>query len=90
MEIKSGELFRREIFGLADGKCLGFADGLLLEMDGTPACPGRAAVRGLVIRGKRRLFGLLGREPDRVILWEMVAVIGEDAIFIREDGRDAG
>ena len=34
MELRSGEIFRREIFSMADGKCLGYADELLLSYNG--------------------------------------------------------
>ena len=37
----------------------------------------------IVIRGRYRLFGLLGREEDTVIPWEDIQVIGEDTILVR-------
>ena len=84
MELKSGEIFRREIFLMADGKCLGYADELLLETVGNPpGPPGPAAVKALVVKGRRRFFGLFGREPDTLIPWEEIAVIGEDAVFVK-------
>ena len=42
----------------------------------------RAQVKGLVVYGKLRLFGLLGRQPDVTIPWESIDVIGEDTILV--------
>ena len=84
MELRSGEIFRREIFSMADGKCLGYTDELLLETAGSPpGPPGKAEVKALVVKGRRRFFGLFGREPDTLIPWEEIAVIGEDAVFVK-------
>ena len=84
MELRSGDIFRREIFSMADGKCLGYADELLLSSSGQPPDPpGKAEVQALVVKGRRRFFGLFGREPDILIPWEEIAVIGEDAIFVK-------
>lgn len=41
-----------------------------------------ATVRALVIRGRWRFFGLLGREEDVFIKWSDIEVIGEDTILV--------
>ena len=41
-----------------------------------------AVLTAIVIRGRYRLFGLLGREEDTVIPWEDIEVIGEDTILV--------
>ena len=38
----------------------------------------------LVVPGRRRLFGLLGREKDRRIPWDSVQRFGEDIILVRD------
>ena len=101
MELQSGKLFRKEIFCVSDGRCLGTADELLLAFDDQPLreepsreeplLPGgvsEAAVRALVIRGRPRLLGLLGREADIQVNWADILVIGEDAILIRGNGSE--
>ena len=40
------------------------------------------AVRALVVPGRLRLFGLLGREEDRVFPWEAVRRFGADTILV--------
>ena len=63
---------------------LRYADELLMEAGGNPpGPPGPAAVKALVVKGRRRFFGLFGREPDTLIPWEEIAVIGEDAVFVK-------
>lgn len=44
----------------------------------------------LVIFGRRRFFGLFGREEDLVIHWKDVEMIGEDSILISLDEQIAG
>ena len=42
-------------------------------------------VRALVLPGRRRLFGLLGREEDRYIPWDRVRRFGEDIILVEQE-----
>lgn len=97
MELHSGGLFKKDILCIDDGRCLGRADELLLEYRAAhfqdaaqPGNyqPGTAQVQALIVRGRPRLFGLLGREPDLLIDWSDILVIGEDAILIRGQGRE--
>ncbi len=93
MQLRSGGLFKKDILCIDDGSCLGRADELLLEYRTADARydaagPGSARVDALVVRGRPRLLGLLGREPDLLIDWSDVLVIGEDAILIRGRGRE--
>ena len=41
-------------------------------------------VRALVVPGRRRFFGLLGREEDKVIPWSAVKRFGEDIILVEQ------
>ncbi len=41
--------------------------------------------RALVIYGRARLFGLLGREDDIVIPWEEISVMGQETILVNTD-----
>ena len=42
-------------------------------------------VRALVVPGRLRLFGLLGREEDRYIPWDRVRRFGEDIILVEQE-----
>jgi hypothetical protein len=96
MELRSGALCRKQILCVGDGRCLGYADELLLSCSGLeagreePLSPQHPAadIRALVVRGRPRWLGLLGRDPDLLIPWEDVLVIGEDAILIRGAGQE--
>ena len=75
MDTRIAQLRYKEIICVADGSRLGYVGDLEVDLE-----TGR--VRALVIPGRRRLFGLLGREEDRYIPWESVRRFGEDAILV--------
>ena len=68
MRTRIAELRWKEVIGMGDGSRFGYVEDL--------------EVRALVVPGRRRLFGLLGREEDRYIPWESVRRFGEDAILV--------
>ena len=69
------ELCTKEIVQLQNGACLGRADDLELE-------PETAHVRALLLLGRPRLFGLMGREETLRIGWEEIERIGLDTILV--------
>ena len=44
-------------------------------------------VTALIIPGRPRLLGLLGREPDRTIPWSAVRRFGEDIVLVDLPGQ---
>ena len=42
-------------------------------------------VSAIVVRGRLRLWGLLGREEDVVVPWSNIEVIGEDTVLVNHD-----
>lgn len=72
------ELRCREVINLCDGSRLGYVGDVVIDV----VC-GR--VLAIVVPGKCRLFGLLGREEDDVIPWESIEKIGGDIILVRYD-----
>ncbi|MCI8649260.1 MAG: YlmC/YmxH family sporulation protein [Anaerotruncus sp.] len=75
MFCRVSELRRKMVINVRNGSRLGCVWDLELD---TAA----AMVHAIIIRGKRRLLGLLGREEDLVIAWSDIAVIGEDTILV--------
>ena len=69
------DMHNKEVINLCDGTRLGYVDDL--EVD---TCT--AQITALVINGRTRLFGILGRDPDVVIQWKDIEVVGEETILV--------
>lgn len=75
MFCRMGDLRNKYVINVRNGSKLGYVSDA--EID-TAA----AAVTAIVIRGRLRFFGLLGREEDTIIRWQDIEVIGEDTILV--------
>ena len=75
MNCRLVELRNKEVISCDDGCRIGCVDDL--EVDTS-----NAKVRALVIYGRLKLFGILGRMDDCIIPWENIALIGEDTILV--------
>ena len=69
------ELSKKDVVDIKTGVNYGRADDL--EWD-----PHQALVQKLILWGRPRLFGLLGREKDVRIGWGNILTIGADAILV--------
>lgn len=70
----------REIIDVATGRRFGYVGDVEVDLE-----TGQATA--LVVPGRRRLFGLLGREKDEIFPWETVRRFGEDIILVETDGK---
>ena len=70
------ELHRKEVISVKDGARLGFVGDVELDTD-------TAKLSAIVVYGKLRWLGLLGREEDTVICWQDIQLIGEDTVLVR-------
>jgi YlmC/YmxH family sporulation protein len=75
------ELRNKEVISCENGCRIGCVDDL--EVDTS-----NAEVKALVIYGRLKLFGLLGRKDDCIIPWENIALIGEDTILVNFGARN--
>jgi len=75
MDTRMGQLQVKEVISIGDGSRYGYVGDLELDLES-------GQITALVIRGRLRLFGLLGREEDIVIPWENVKRFGEDTILV--------
>lgn len=75
MECRGHELRCKEIINVTDGSRMGYAGDVAVELEG-------GTVTALVVPGRLRLFGLLGREPDVIIPWSAVRRFGADTILV--------
>ena len=70
-----GDLRYKDVVCVCDGACLGRVDDVEVDVN-------TARLTAIVIYGRYRLFGLLGREEDIVVCWEEIKLIGEDTILV--------
>jgi YlmC/YmxH family sporulation protein len=70
------ELRHKEVINIKTGAKLGYIDDIEVNVE-------TASVIALVVYGRPRLFGLLGRDDDIVIKCREIEVIGEDTILIK-------
>ena len=75
MECRVSELRYKEIINVSDGSRYGWVGDVEVDLDS-------GQVRALEVPGRLRLFGLLGREEDRVFPWEAVRRFGADTILV--------
>lgn len=68
----------KEIINIKNGTRIGYADDIEFE-----TCT--AKIIKLIVYGRAKFFGLLGREEDICIKWCDIEVIGEDTILVSCD-----
>lgn len=73
--IKINSLYDREIISIFDGSKIGEINDIEIDEKS-------GVITSLVISGRLRLFGLLGRKEPILIPWESVRVIGEETILV--------
>lgn len=78
MKITLEEIRRKAVVNMLDGACFGYADDLVADTE-------TKQVLALLIKGRLKLFGILGREDDVLIPWEKIDTIGKDTILVRAE-----
>lgn len=69
------ELKRKEVIDSVSGCRVGFIDDV--EIDTLTA-----GVRAVVVFGRPRFFGILGKSEDVIIPWSDITLIGEDTVLV--------
>lgn len=72
------EMREKQVVCIKNGTILGLVGDVEIE-----TCTGKLTC--IVVFGRKRCFGLLGRENDCRIPWEAIEVIGEDSILVNFD-----
>lgn len=75
MFTKLRDLQKKELVNVKDGTKIGYVDDVLIDAS-------TAEVKSLIVYGRLRFFGLFGRQPDVIIPWTDIEIIGEDAILV--------
>ena len=79
MELRLQDLRYREVINTRTGERLGYVNDILLD-----SATGR--ILALLVPGKARLLGILGREDDYLLPWTGISRLGEDIILV--DGNE--
>ena len=83
MECRVADLRWKEIIDIGDGTRYGYVGDVELDT-------ASGQVRALVVYGRLRLLGLLGRTEDRVFPWSSIRRFGEDIILVDASARGSG
>ena len=75
MNCRMGELRNKEVINMKDGGRIGFISDV--EID---TCT--AQLTAVIVYGRLRCFGLFGREPETVIPWRNITLIGDDTVLV--------
>ena len=77
METRIAELRYKEVISVEDGARYGYVGDMEVDLE-------TGQVKALIVPGRRRFFGLFGREEDKVIPWNAVKRFGEDIILVEK------
>ena len=69
------DLKYKDVVSVNDGMRLGCVNDVEIETCSARVC-------SIIIYGRLKWFGLLGREDDIVISWDKIKLIGEDTILV--------
>lgn len=79
MLCRLADMREKQVVCIKDGSILGLVSDFELDTES-----GRLV--SILIYGRRRLFGIFGRDADCKISWESIEVIGEDSILVNCEG----
>ena len=77
MDTRLAELRYKEVISVEDGTRYGYVGDMEVDLDS-------GQIRALIVPGRRRFFGLFGREEDKSIPWGAVKRFGEDIILVEK------
>ncbi|MCR5652798.1 MAG: YlmC/YmxH family sporulation protein [Ruminococcus sp.] len=80
MNCSLSQLRNKEVINSRNGCRIGYVDDLEVNTRDARVC-------ALIIYGRLKLFGLLGRKDDCVISWDRIELIGEDTILVSSEGE---
>ena len=75
MGMRGTELSCKEVVCIRDGARLGYVADVEVEVPEGQVC-------AIVVPGKCRFFGLLGRTEDFVIPWNAIRRVGDDILLV--------
>lgn len=76
MNYRIADLRNKEVINVKNGERIGFISDLEVDTQS-------ARISAVIVYGRQRLFGLLGREADFVIPWKNISLFGHDAVLVQ-------
>lgn len=70
------ELREKEVINIVNGEKLGYIDDVEFETE-------KEKIAAFVIFGRKRLYGLLGKDKDLIITCEQIELIGSDTVLVK-------
>ena len=74
------DLSRKDVIRTKTGENLGRVDDIDFDAK-------TAQIQSIILRGRCRLFGLLGRDEDLEIPWQSILSVGADVIMVELPDR---
>lgn len=75
MNCRLADLRNKEVISIKDGVRIGCVNDVEVDIK----C---AKIVSIIIYGRLKCFGILGRADDIIIRWESIKVIGDDTILV--------
>lgn len=79
MGCRIDELKNKQVVCVKDGCVLGYISDVELDVE-------TGELISIIIFGKPRLFGFLGRDEDIIISWKDIKVIGSETVLVSTEG----
>ena len=78
MLVRIGDMKEKQVICVKTGSVLGNPGDVEFDAES-------GTVKNLVLYGRPRLFGLLGRDPDVVVPWSEIEIIGEETVLVKTE-----
>jgi sporulation protein, YlmC/YmxH family len=76
MKCRMGDLRNKEVINIGDGSRIGFICDIEVDTK-------TGMLTQIIVYGRLKFFGLLGREEDFIIPWRDIVLIGDDAVLVK-------
>ena len=83
MVCRIAELQYKELVDISDGTRYGYIGDLEFDTE-------QGSIKNIIVYGRSRMFGLLGREGDIVFPWSAIKRIGTDIILVDGSSTKSG
>ena len=72
------DFLSKEVINIKTGMKIGYIDDMEILYE-------QAQIKTIIVLGRKKFFGLFGREDDIIIKWKDIEIIGEDTILVSFD-----